>query len=49
MTVLYFGGVATISLFSWNGGMRQASKINFMSHPSLLMLLFLVLTWSAPF
>ena len=29
-------------------GIRQAPKINFISHPSLLMLLFLVLTWSAP-
>ena len=29
-------------------GIRQAPKTSFMSRPSLLMLLFLVLTWSAP-
>ena len=39
MTGLDFGGVAA-------EGIRQAPKMYFMSHPSLRMLLFLVLTWS---
>ena len=46
MTGLDFGGVAAISLFSWDGGHTSGTKNQFHVTSFAPHALFLVLTWS---